>query len=874
MSKLSGLRTRLRRAFQRRAMDQQLLDEMKDHLERETARRIALGEDPATARRRAAADFGSVDARAEEVREARLGSWLDQLGQDMRYAARQLRKAPGFTFVAVATLAIGIGATTAIFSGVDAVLLRSLPYPEPDRLVRVFETTPKGGANTVAGGSFIDWRDHQTQFDALCIWAGDQLDLTGMGDPEKIAAVTISNEFSEVLGIRPLIGRDFRPADDQVGGQNNVVMLTEGFWRTRFGGSPTALGQTLTLNGSPHEIIGVMPGGTWHDPSVQLFVPHVLTPNNYRTSFDVHMAQVFGRLSPTASVSSANAELNAIKANLNPGYPDWMRSWGVGVEPLRDKLAANPRPFLLMMLGATALVLLIACANVANLLLARSATRQREIAVRAALGASSARIVRQVLTESALLACLGGAAGLLVAFACIRVLTVASADLLPATMSPQLDWRVLSFALGTSMLTGLCFGIFPALRARRPDLNTTLKSGNTGATDGARSRSQSGLVIAEIALTAVLLIGTGLLVRGMVRTVTADPGITAENLLTFELTPPYSGNYGPQESRTEFLNRVRTELQAVPGVIAAASADDLPFGSGGQGYFVSQEEKPETRQDLTARIKYVSEDYFDTLGMHLVRGRWLTADDNRIGAPPAIVINETMARVLYGADVNPLGRLVHARNQPWEVVGIVADARTERLHLPPQPMFYAPQVEFVWNSGYIVRTQGDPSSYAGAIAAAIHRLDPNLPLANVQTVEHAMAAALGPQRLTLKLIGVFAVVALLLAAIGLYGVMAFAVANRRRELSIRVALGAARADIMRLILRHGGRLLAIGLSLGLLAGIGAARLAANLMAEVKAGDPLVFAGAALVLAVVTTLACYLPARRAAKADPIKALRAD
>jgi predicted permease len=865
---------KIRSLFGREKLDSEMDVEMRAHVELQTERNVAAGMDAEEARYAAQRQFGNVASIQQRAREARGWTWLEQFAQDLSYAVRQLRKSPGFTLVAVLTLALGVGATTAIFSGVDAVMLRSLPYPQADRLVHVYETTPRGGMNTVAGNSFIDWRDHQTQFEALFIYAPKPMDLTGMGEPEKIHGVSVSSQFADVLGVRPLLGRALTTEDDAVGGRNNVVMLTEGFWRAKFGAAPDAVGRMLDLDGIPHEIIGVLPRGIWYQRDAQVFVPFVLIPNTYLTNFEVHMSQVFGRLKPDATLASALAELRANKVNLNVNYPEWMHTWDIGAQPLQHMLASDSRPFLFMLLGATSLVLLIACANVANLLLARSAARQREIALRAALGASSARIVRQVLTESVLLACIGGSAGLMMAVVGIRALAVASTNLLPANTVPQLDWRVLGFALGTSLLTGFFFGIFPALRARRPDLNATLKSGNTGATDGGRSRSQRTLVIAEIALTAVLLIATGLLVRGMVRTVTADPGIKPENLLMFELTPPYTGNYGPEKSRGEFLNQVRNELHSVPGVISATSVDDLPFGGGGQGYAVSLEEKPETRQDRSASIKYVSADYFATLGARILRGRPIIEADNRPDAPPVMVINESMARMFFGPDENPLGRLIHANSRIWEVVGVVADLRIERLHLPPRPTFFVGQVHFPWTSGYIVRTQGDPTALAAAVTAAVHRLDSKLPLAKMGTVEAAMTEALGPQRLTLQLIGVFATVALLLAAIGLYGVMAFAVANRRRELSIRVALGAARADIMQLILRDGGRLLLIGLGIGLLAGIGAAKFAASLMAEVRAADPLVFVIAALVLGLVAFVACWLPSRRATKVDPIAALRSE
>ncbi len=874
MHRLSGLLLRLRRAARRRSADAQLLAEMRDHLERETARRIANGEDPATARRRAAAAFGSVDARTEEVRENRLGSWLAQLTQDLAYAWRILRKSPGFAFVAIATLAIGIGANSAIFSAVDAVLFRPLPYPNPGQLVNVFEALPNGGQNSVSGGSFRDWQDHQTQFDALALTANDQFDLSGFGQPEKINALSVTADFGQVFGLPLLRGRDFTADDTRVGGQNHVVILSENFWRTRYGADDNAIGRTLMIDGNPHEIIGVAPAGIWHQRWVQIFVPYVLVPNSYLTSHEVHRAQVVGRLKPGVTLASAVAELNAIKHNLSDTYPRWKDTWSVGAEPLHSSLARDSKPFLLMLLGATALVLLIACANVANLLLARATVRRREIALRAALGASARRIVRQLLTESVLLALLGGLGGVLIAAASVRLLGSLSAGLLPATMMPELDLRVLAFSLFASGVTGLAFGLLPALRSRRPDLNHALKSGSTGATDGGRNRSQSSLVVAEVALTAVLLIATGLLVRGMVRSVSADPGIDPQNILTFELTPPYGGTYGNPQTRLAFFERALTELRALPGVISAASTDDLPYGGDGQGYYFSLEEQPETRQDRTGRIKYVSEDYFATLGARILRGRAITAQDNREGAPNVMIINQVMAGQLFAADENPLGRLINVGDQPWEVIGVVADMRIDQLHAPPKPMFFVPHCKFPWGSAFMIRTQGDPAALADAAAAAIHRINPNFPLVNLRTVEDAMAEALGPQQVMLNLIAAFAAVALVLAGIGLYGVMAYAVTNRRRELSIRVALGATRHDVMRLIMNQGARLLGIGLTAGLLAGYTTARIVASRMTEVTAGDPLVFVIAALLLAAVTALACWLPARRAAKSDPIQALRSE
>jgi len=792
---------------------------------------------------------------------------------DLKFAFRQLAKSPGFAAIAIATLAIGIGANTVIFSAIDAVLLRPQPYPEPERLVSVFERVPNGGRNSVSGASFRDWRDHQTRFAALMICANDQFDLTGRDQPEKINALSVSADFNRVLGVPPLLGRGFRPEDEQVGGQNNVVMLTERFWRGRFGASAAVLGQQLILDGRPRTIIGVMPDRAWFQPHVAIYVPYVLVPNSYLTDYDVHRARALGRLAPGATLAAAEAELNAIKRSLQAMYPAYQHTWGVLLVPMQQYLAEDSRPALLLLLGAVVLVLLIACANVANLLLARASTRQREIAVRAALGAGSWRIVRQVITESLLLSLLGGIGGIVLAAGGIALLGALSARLLPVTMEPHLDGRVLAFSLLASCATGMLFGVFPAWRVRRPDLAHALKSGTAGATDGGRTRSQATLVIAEIALTAVLLVCTGLLLRALVQSVTAYPGLNPRNVLMFDLTMPYNGPYQGAEPRMAFLERAMEEIRAVPGVVSVATTDNVPFGDNAQGYFFSLEERPETRQDRSGAIKYVSPGYFETLGATIVRGRPITTQDSRADAPRVFVVNQTLVNVLFGQE-DPIGRHLNVGNQSWEIVGVAADMRVDSLHAPPRPTFFAPHWQFPWGSAFLVRTQGDPLAAARDVAAAIHRLDPNLPLANLHTLEHAMTDALGPQKLILYLIGAFATTALLLACIGLYGVMSYSVATRQRELSIRTALGAARADIMRLIIGRGVRLTTVGLVLGLLAALAAARVLASQLHSVSNHDPLVFADAAILLAGVALFACLLPARRAAQIDPIIALRSE
>jgi len=540
---------------------------------------------------------------------------------------------------------------------------------------------------------------------------------------------------------------------------------------------------------------------------------------------------------------------------------------------MQSFLARKAKPVLLLLFGAVVSVLMIACANVANLLLVRASTRRREIALRVALGASSQRIVRQVITESLVLALLGGCSGVVLATVSIWLLGSLSAELLPATMTPRLDIRVLGFCLFASCGTGLAFGIFPAWRVRRPDLNHALKGGGKGSTDGNRTRSQSTLVVVEVALTTILLVGTGLLVRGMVQTATANPGLNPKNVLMFDLTMPFNEDYQGQSRRIAFMGELISTMENVPGVNSVASAENLPFSGYGQASPFSLEERPETRQDRSGPIEYVSPGYFEVLGATILRGRPLTHQDNRAGAPPVMVVNQMLVNVLFG-DEDPIGRFLHVMNRAWEIVGVAADIRVDGLHTPPGPTFYAAHWHFPWKSSFMVCTEGDPLAMAKAISEVVHRLDPMLPLANLRTLEHAMADSLGPQKLILNLISLFATVALVLACIGLYGVMAYSVANRERELGVRFALGATHRNVIGLILCDGGRLTGVGLLIGTIAAMGGARFLASQLYGVSNYDPLVYSTAILVLVGVSFFACWLPARRAAKTDPVKALRSE
>lgn len=801
---------------------------------------------------------------------------------DIRFAIRQLLKAPGFTTVAVLTLALGIGANAAIFSALDAALLRPLPYPEPDRLVQLLETLPDGTLNSVSGGVFLDWREHQTQLERIALVHPVTRNLRGDGAPDRLDGLEATHEFLGVLGVQPKIGRGLLPDDEQAGGDNHVVLITDELWRSRLGGREPVLGRTLVLDDVPHTVVGVLPEGSlpdgiWRPGKARFVVPAVpdreaggrLGP---RYSRSLHWATVFGRLKPGASVAQADAELRTIKEQLNPEYPGYKRDWGTAVLSLHERLAGDRRPVLLLLLGAVALVLLIACANVAGLLLARARKREQEIAVRVALGASGGRIMRQVLTESLVLAALGGAAGTLLSLWGIGLLRGLTSGLLQGGLTPRLDAGVLVASLLVTGITGLLFGILPAWQSRRPDLDQALKSGGRSATASDPHRTQSVLVVAEVALTVVLLVGAGLLLRSLERTIETDPGFEPQHVLAFDLSLPDT-TYPTDEARFAFSRAAVARLRALPGVEAAGTGMGIPFSGGAFGEFVGRVDQPAPEDNPTARINYVSEGYLEALGARVLAGRLLRESDNHADAPGVIVVNEaTVARYFPGE--NPIAQSLAMLGREWRIVGIVADVADRRLDQPSDTFLYVPHVFNPERFSIVVRTSLDPLSLVGGIRRELEGLDPSLPLANVRALDDAMHGSMSQRRIVLGLIGSFAGAALLLACVGLYGVMAYSVALRRRELSIRLALGATRRDVITLIIRNGLVLTSLGLALGVAGAFGAGRLLAHQLYEVSSHDPLVIAGTLLVVALVALLACWVPARRAARMDPVEALRAE
>jgi putative ABC transport system permease protein len=795
------------------------------------------------------------------------------LFQDLRYGARTLWKRPGFTLVAVLTLALGIGANTAIFSVVNAVLLKPLPYRDPARLVQVWEHKAREGGeqDTISPQNFEDWRAQSSSFEAMSAYEYESFVLTGAGEPERVVGIKASSAFVDVLGVRPALGRGFLPGEDAPGA-GRVAVLSERLWRRRFGGRADALGQSVTLNGLSHTVVGVMPADfSFPSPRLDVWVPSV---DLSRPRGDHFMFGV-ARLKDGVSLGQAQGELDVIARRLGEQYPDTNRNGGVLLVPLQEELVGGARTALLVLLGAVLFMLLIACVNVANLLLARSAARRREFAVRAALGASRTRLVRQLLTESMLLSLAGGGVGFLLAVWGVDLILAAGAGAIPRASEVGVDSRAFFFTLAASALTGLLFGLAPALNFSAPDVNGALKEGGRGASAGRRqARSQGALVVAEIALALVLLVGGGLLLKSYARLRGVDPGFDAGRVLTARLDLP-EVRYGERASQADFARRALERLRALPGVEAAGVVNDLPLSGSrsSRSFDLDGREQSPTPQ---ADYRKASPDYFRAAGIRLVRGRGFNEADDE-AAPPVAVINEACAR-RYFAGEEPLGRRLiysdgHGGQLKREVVGVVADVKHESLAAQREPEVYVPFAQHPQGSMFFaLRTAADPQALAAPLRKAVLELDGDLPVYSVMTMQQRVDSSVAPQRFNALLVAVFACAALLLAGVGVFGVMSFLVAERTHEIGVRLALGAGRADILRLVAGRGLRLALAGVALGIPVALALTRAMTRLLYEVTASDPLVFAGIALLLTSVALLACLVPARRATKVDPMVALR--
>jgi putative ABC transport system permease protein len=799
---------------------------------------------------------------------------MRSLLQDVRYAARRLLKSPGFAVVAVGALTLGIGANTAIFSVVNSVLLRPLPYPEPEQLVQVWESRPLQNMprTEVAPHEFLAWAGQSQSFRQLAANDFTEYNLTGRGEPERVTGALVTASYFPLFGVSPARGRVFLAEEDEPG-KNNVVVLGHDLWRSRFGSDLSVVGQSVSLDGVPCTVVGVMPRGFSLPNGAGLARPIAFGAAD-RARAGSHFLNVYGRLKEGVTVARAEGEMAAVAGRVEQDFGDANAGHRVVLVPLHEQVVGGARTALLVLLGAVGLVLLIACANVANLLLARAAGRRREVAVRSALGASRWRIVRQLLAESLLLSALSGAAGLLLAVWGVDLLVSLDPTGVQRAGEVTLDWRVLGFTLGLSLLTGLLFGLAPALQASKADFNETLKEGGRSAQGLGRSRLRGALVVSEVALTLVLLVGAGLLVKSFRQLLAVEPGFDPHGVLTMDVALPQA-KYAERQQITSFYERLIEQAAAMPGVEAAGAVSVLPLAGNDNSNFVQIEGRPPQPpgQALRAGRRNVSAGYFRALGIPVKLGRAFSASDS-MDAQPVVVINEAMARSFFAGE-EPIGKRIRTGDRsPWvEVVGVVGDVRHRGLDVDTRPEMFFPHLQTPSRQMTLaVRTAGDPLALAGPLRERVRELDRDQPVGNVKTMEAWVGESVASRRFSVLLLGVFACVAAGLAALGLYGVVSYTVAQRTHEIGLRVALGASPRDVLRLVIRQGMTLTLVGTAVGLLAALALTRVMSGLLYGVGATDPATFVTVPLLLVAVALLACYLPARRATNVDPMVALR--
>lgn len=804
---------------------------------------------------------------------------IGDLAQDLHYGLRMLVKNPSFTIVAVLALALGIGANSAIFSVVNTVLLRPLPYKNPGRLVMLWEEATHLGfpKNTPSPANFIDWRAQNTVFEAMAAMVERSFNLTGVGEPERFDGRRVSANLFDLLGVQPQLGRAFRAEEDKPG--SRVVILSNGLWQHRFGGDPRVIGQAVSLNGESYTVIGVMPGSfqfpTRRD---QLWVPLAFDAKE-AASRGNHFLEVIARMKPGVTLQQAQAEMSTIAARLAQQYPEENLRVGSVVTALQEQVVGDIKPALLVLLGAVGFVLLIACANVANLLLARAAARQKEIALRLALGAGRSRLTRQFLTESVLLAVIGGAVGLLLSIAGLRVLKTFIPDTISQAQAISIDAKVLVFTGLVALVTGIIFGLAPAMQVSHLDINDTLKEGGRDAAGGTRgNRIRALLVIGEIAVSFVLLMGAGLLINSFMHLRNLHPGFRANHLLTMKI-PLSEVKYPDKERRSPFYAEVLRRVQALPGVQSAAVAGNLPLTYDGDSMPIGIEGRtdppPDQRPDVILRV--VGPGYFSTMGIPLVRGRDFSEQDKADSAR-VVIVSEKTARHFWPGE-NPIGKRLKpgstSRNIPWiEIIGVVKDVRQNDFVSEPKMQMYMPyqQLNSFAPNALVVRTNVEPLSLTGAVRNAIWAVDKDQPVSNLRSMDEIVSEAVARQRFSMLLLGIFAALAMVLAAVGIYGVMSYSIAQRTREIGLRIALGAQKSDVLKMILRQGLRFVAAGLAIGLAASFVLTRVMASLLFGISATDPATFVSISLVLIAVALLASYIPAVRAMKIDPMLALR--
>jgi putative ABC transport system permease protein len=869
--------------FRKERLEREIEDEVRSYVELLVDEKIRGGMDPHAARREALLAVGGMEQIKEEIRGVRASSFIDTLLQDVRYGARSLASQPGFSTVAILTLAIAIGANTAIFSFIDGTLLKPLPYKDAERIVMLWEKPPGFDRNSISTLNFLDWKAQNTVFESIAAVGGQGFTLSGSGgEPEQLAGTIASASYFDVMGTQAALGRTFAAGEDEPGNEH-VIVLTNRVWQNRFGADPGIVGRTLTLNKKPYNVIGVLPAGVYDRGFADVYAPLAFTPD--RMTRDFHWFRALARLKAGVTIEQARAQMDAIAARIAADYPDIKKGWGITIDRFEERVVGDQtRRSLYVLLAAVGGVLLIGCANLANLMLARNAGRAREVAVRFALGAGKLRLVRQLLTESILVSCLGAGVGIGLGYSLMRAMQFSIPRfMLPAEANVTMDWRVLAFTAAIALLTGILFGAAPALQATRGDTTGVLKDGGRGSTSGVgRHRLRTALIVTEVALAFVLLTGAGLLMRSFTRLLDVDPGFEAENTISMNL-PRVMGEDTDGPLLTSYYERVVSQIRAAPGVRDAAVTSARPLSGWGFGmpFTIQGKESGDRAGRKACFFKTVSPSYFSTIGMRLKSGRLLTERDVA-GAPPVTVINETFAkRFLENED--PIGQrilieqIITGKTElgpeiPWEVVGVVADEKVISLD-NESPGVYVPAAQSpVVGVALVVRALGDPNQLLKAIQSAVWTIDKNQALTDVKTLEQIKSDSLGSNRLRTGLLGVFAAIALLLAAVGVYGVISYSVAQRRHEMGIRTALGASSGDLVRLVVRHGMLVALSGLVIGSLGAFALTRFLASLLFNTSPTDIPTMAAVACVLALVALLACYIPARRTTRVDPIVALR--
>jgi putative ABC transport system permease protein len=860
----------------RRHREEELDEELRSHLEMAVQDRLERGETLEEAEAAVRREFGNVGLVKEVTRETWGWVWLEQLLQDLRYGLRSLRRAPGFTVVTVLTLALGIGANTAIFSVVYGTLLKPLPYRDAQRVLTLWQNDLRAGKDRddVAPANFVDWRERVKSFEEISALEPYSHNLMGEGEPEAFKSWRATEGFFRVMGADALYGRTFLPKDHVPGGPEAVV-LSYGLWQRRFGGDKELIGRPLLLNGRPHTVVGVMPPEFDFPPGRELWAARAITERE-RQNRGSSFWRVVGRLKPGVTAEQARAEMESIAAQLAQEYPQTNGAIKVTIVPLREQLTGHIRPALLVLLAAVGLVLLIACANVANLLLARGMERRREFAVRNALGAARSRLLRQLLTESFVIALIGGACGVLLSRWLIDLILAFMPEGVLGVSRLSLDWRVLCFALGATLVTAILFGLFPSLQFSRPDLADALKETQRTATGGAAGlRVRNVLVVAEIAIALVLLIGAGLLVRSFMQLLRVDPGFAADRVAALEVH--VWGRYRTPEQRRNFFNEAIERLRVLPGVEGAGAVSSLPFVPTdiNTPFDIEGRPAPTDGAGPSAYAITATTDYFHAMNIPLRQGRFFSLTD-REDTTPVVLVNKTMAR-RYWSGESPVGRKIsiteRGERTTCEIIGVVGDVRHEGLDSEPRAEFFLTHAQDPSGSMiFVVRTKGEPQQILQAAKNEIWAINKDIPFSRAVTMNQLVMKSLGERRFTLLLLGSFAALSLVLAAVGIYGLISFTTVQRTHEIGLRVALGAGRADIMRMILKQGLRLALAGVGVGIIAAYVLTRFLREMLFGVSVTDPATFILPSLLLCCVALIACYVPAWRATKVDPMIALR--